>query len=108
MSGKVVQLPRDFIGTEDEHRLESFGSHLIGHGCATRWHWNRENGIDVAFEIFRGGAEEALVFVIKRNRDKGAFYVTDAMGNRLEEGKLDHVMAFIDEMAKATRPDAPA
>lgn len=104
----IVELPENFIGVEDAEKLESFGAHLISHGRATRWHWNREKGIDVAFEIFRGGADEELMFSIKRNRDKDAFYVTQASGELVDEGTLDHVMAVVDAMARAAHGDSPA
>lgn len=104
----VVELPENFIGVEDAERLESFGAHLIAHGRATRWHWNREHGIDVAFEIFRGGPHEELMFAIRRDRDKDAFYVTDSSGRVVEEGSLDHVMAVVDSAARAAYGDPPA
>lgn len=108
MTGKIVELPSDFIGREDELKLESFGGHLIARGCASRWHWNRKHGVDVAFELFRGGAEESPLVTIKRDRAKDVFYVLDASGRRLEEGKLEHVMSFVDERARSRRGDTPA
>ena len=96
----IINLPEDFIGKEDERRLESFGGHLIGRGYATRWHWNREHGIDVAFEIFRGGADEALFASIRRDREQDIFCATDAAGRNIGEGTLDHVMAVVDELAR--------
>ncbi len=104
----VVELPENFIGVEDSEKLESFGAHLISHGRATRWHWNRESGIDVAFDIFRGGPHEELMFSIKRDRGKDAFYITDASGKVVDEGPLDHVMAVVDTIARTTFGDPPA
>ncbi len=104
----IVELPENFIGVEDAERLESFGAHLISHGCATRWHWNRENGIDVAFEIFRGGPHEELMFSVRRDRDQDVFYVTEPSGAVVEQGALDHVMTAIDAIAKAVHGDPPA
>jgi len=103
MSGTIVELPDDFIGKEDELRIESFGSHLIAHGYATRWHWRREHGVDVAFELFRGGPDEEFLLAIKRDRAKDLFYALDAAGNRIEEGKLDHVMAVVDALVRTER-----
>jgi hypothetical protein len=108
MPGKIVDLPDDFIGKEDEARLESFGAHLIAHGWATRWHWNRDHGIDLAFELFRGGSDERLMLAIRRDRAKDAFYVCDADGGRVDEGKLEHVMAVADSMARTARRSGPA
>lgn len=108
MSGKIVELPDGFIGKDDEARLESFGGHLIGRGRATRWHWNRERGVDIAFELFRGGADEAFLLAIKRDRVKDVFYILDAAGERLEEGKLDHVMTVVDSLTRAEGDDALA
>lgn len=104
----VVELPENFIGVEDAEKLESFGAHLISHGRATRWHWNREHGIDVAFEIFRGGPHEELMFAVRRDRDNDAFYVADPAGAVVEQGSLDHVMAVIDAIVRATNGDPPA
>lgn len=104
----IVELPENFIGVEDAEKLESFGGHLIAHGRATRWRWSRRNGIDVAFEIFHGGPHEHLMFAIKRDRDKDAFYVADASGQVLDEGPLDHIMAVVDTIARAAHGDPPA
>lgn len=104
----VVELPENFIGVEDAEKLESFGAHLISHGRATRWHWNREHGIDVAFEILRGGGDEELAFAIRRDREKDEFYVTDAAGRLVEAGTLDHVMAVVDGIARTQHGDPPA
>ena len=108
MGGNVIELPDDFIGKEDEARLESFGAHLVGHGWATRWHWNRDHGIDLAFEVFRGGSNEELFLAIRRDRAKDVFYVCDAVGRRVEEGKLEHVMAVADSMARTLKRSGPA
>jgi hypothetical protein len=104
----IINLPSDFIGKEDEQRLESFASHLIAHGRATRWHWNRKSGIDVAFEVFRGGADEELLVTIKRDRKEDAFHARDGNGRDLAHGTLDHVMAVIDRAAALSRPEGPA
>lgn len=104
----IVNLPENFIGKEDELRLESFGAHLISHGCATRWHWSRERGIDVAFEIFTGGAHERLMLYIVRDRKRDAFVAKDPEGAAVVEGALDHVMAVVDRLARSARGDAPA
>lgn len=104
----IVNLPKNFIGKEDELRLESFGAHLISHGCATRWHWSRERGIDVAFEIFAGGAKERLMWYIVRDSKRDAFIAQDPEGAAVVEGALDHVMAVVDRLARSARGDAPA
>ena len=108
MTDKIVELPDNLIGKEDEARLESFGAHLISCGLATRWHWNREGGVDVGFEIFRGGPDEALFVRIRRDRAHDVFYITDPAGTRVEQGKLDHVMTVVDDLARVAHGDASA
>lgn len=104
----VVTLPRNFIGKEDELRLESFGARLIAHGWAARWHWNRDRGFDVAFEIFTGGTDPRLWVAVVRDRDKDVFAAKDAAGRIVANGTLDHVMAVVDRLAQAARRDGPA
>lgn len=108
MTDNVVELPDNLIGKEDEAKLESFGAHLIANGLATRWHWNRERGVDVGFEIYRGGRNETLFACIRRDRARDVFYVTDRAGTPADEGKLDHIMAFVDELARVAHDDIPA
>jgi hypothetical protein len=101
MNEKVIRLPDDFIGKDDEARLESFGGHLIAGGLATRWHWRREAGIDVAFEVFYGGADERPLLTVTRDRERDAFVAKDGAGRVIAEGTLDRVMASADELARA-------
>lgn len=105
---EIINLPDDFIGKEDERKLESFGGHLVGRGYATRWHWNRDQGVDVAFEIYRGGAKEELLASIRRDRDKDLFCAVDAAGRSIVEGSLEHVMAGVDGLASALHDQGPA
>lgn len=105
---EIINLPDDFIGKEDERRLESFGGHLIGRGYATRWHWNREHGVDVAFEIYRGGADEELFAAIRRDREQDIFCAVDASGRNIGAGTLDHVMAVVDGLARAAHQGGTA
>lgn len=108
MNDKIVNLPSHFIGKEDEQKLESYGAHLISHGYATRYHWKKENGIIVAFEVYRGGADEEFLFAIRRNQEGDYFFLEDANGAHAGRGTLEHVMAVGDDTAKVTRGDAPA
>lgn len=104
---KLVRLPRDFISKTDESKLESFGAHLIAHGAATRWHWQRSNGIDTAFSIYRGGPNEELLVDIARDSSRDVYYATDADGKTLTKGSLEAVMTVVDAMARSARPEAP-
>ncbi|HEX5419584.1 MAG TPA: hypothetical protein VFY39_06270 [Gammaproteobacteria bacterium] len=104
----IVNLPENFIGKDDEQRLESFGAHLIAHGRATRWHWNREHGIDVAFEILAGGTKEHLVVSIVRDRKRDRFVAKDARGAVVGKGALDRVMAAVDRLAGMHQGNQPA
>lgn len=108
VTDEIVRLPDNFIGKDDQARLESFGAYLIVHGLATRWHWTRRRGIDVAFDIFRGGADETRMFSIERSRARDAFLVRDDAGNALERGKLDHIMAFINQRVRGPGPEGLA
>lgn len=104
----IVNLPPNFIGKDDEQRLESFGGHLIARGCATRWHWNRERGIDVAFDVFVGGSQERLMFSIVRDRKHDKFVAKNAVGAQIADGTLDHIMAVVDKLARSEHRDEPA
>ncbi len=104
----IVNLPENFIGKEDEQRLESFGAHLISHGRATRWHWNRQRGINVAFEVFTGGAHERLLVGIVRDRKHDRFVAQDAGGRVVADGSLDHIMTLVDKHASSANDADPA
>jgi hypothetical protein len=104
----IIDLPDDFIGNDDQRRLESFGGHLISRGYSSRWGWNRERGVDVAFEIFWGGPDEKLFVSITRHRVEDVFYATDAAGTVLARGSLEHVMAVVDDAAAARHGGLPA
>jgi hypothetical protein len=108
MTAKIVQLPRDFIGKDDEQKLESWGAHLLARGRATRWKWTREHGFDVAFEIFIGGVDEMLAFSIRRDQRNDIFYVTDRKGRIMDNGRLDRIMATVDIFAQQLQGDQPA
>lgn len=112
MKDKVIKLPDAYFSKEDEQRLESFGAHLIAHGKATRWRWVRKNGIDVAFNVYRGGPDEVLMFSFSRDRERegerGYYLLTDATGRTLEKGKLERLMFTADLLATPDPGDAPA
>lgn len=104
----IVRLPKNFIGKEDRERLESFGGHTIAHGRATRWHWTRDEGGDDVFEIYRGGADEALAYRVKRDRDQGVFRVCDHQAREALCGDLERVMAGLDELLSTDHGEFPA
>jgi len=105
---EIVQLPENFIGKEDRERLESFGGHTIAHGRATRWHWAKdEQGNDV-FELYRGGADEALAYGISRDRSHDIFRVHDSYQREVLSGDLDHVMAGLEEILSSEHGEFPA
>jgi hypothetical protein len=116
MSGKIVELPDSFIGRDDEAKLESFGAYLVRHGAATRWYWEREGPVDVAFNVC--GADNGFLCAIRRDRGRGVFYVTRSerpvrhqmqdLDERLDEGKLEHIMAVVERLASAVLGDMPA
>lgn len=105
---EIVQLPENFIGKEDRERLESFGGHTIAHGRATRWHWSSdERGNDV-FEIYKGGADEALAYRVSRDRRNDLFRVHDSREREVLSGDLEHVMAGLEEMLSTEHGEFPA
>lgn len=102
MPENIVELPRGFIGKQDEAKLESFGGYLIAHGLATRWHWRREEGIDVAFVLFGVGGD--FLCSIRRDQERDVFYVAGADGRRKEEGTLEGIMALVERLAIEAAP----
>ena len=92
---EIIRLAENIISKEDREQLQSFGGHIIAHGRATRWHWEKNGNNDV-FEIYRGGADEELAVRISRKRKEDAFYAHDISGNVIAAGVLDHVMAELD------------
>jgi hypothetical protein len=108
--GKVIWLPRDFIGKEDEARLESFGGHLIAHGSASRWHWERSAGIDLAFLIFAHevGGDEQLRAKIGRDSGAHSYFAEDDTGRIFARGHLEAVMTVVDQTIRGAGPVSPA
>ena len=94
---QIINLAENIISKKDRELLESFGGHTIGHGRATRWHWQKADNGDVMFEIFRGGSDEELVICINRDRKEDAFYAHDAAGRMVASGRLDHVMSELEQ-----------
>lgn len=109
MTDDVIRLADNPIGLADRKRLESYGAHVISHGWATRFAWGEQGG-DPRFDIFRGGAAEHLALRIGRHRGADEFFATDAGGQTVVAGTLDHVMAELDSWlrAKASVPPSPA
>ena len=105
---KIINLPDNFIGKEDREKLESFGGHEIGHGRATRWHWDKNANGDDIFEIYRGGPNEELVAQISRDRKQDIFYVKNASGKQVSAGTLDHIMAELDRFFAQMHGETPA
>ena len=93
---KIINLAENIISKEDREQLSNFGGHVIAHGRATRWHWDKAANGDDIFEIFIGGADEVLAIRVSRNRKMDAFYVYDANGKVISAGVLEHVMAELD------------
>lgn len=104
---EIIRLADNLISKEDREQLQSFGGHIIAHGRATRWHWDRNDKGDDVFEIYRGGADEALAARITRNRKLDAFYAHDAGGKVITAGMLDHVMAELDRYFMRLHGEAP-
>jgi hypothetical protein len=92
----VISLPDNPIGPADRERLEAFMGHEIGRGRATRWHWARDGQGNDRLELYSGGADEALMFRIGRDRERDVFQAFDGEGTLLVEGSLDHLMAELD------------
>jgi hypothetical protein len=92
----IIKLPANPIGREDREKLEGFGGHTIGHGRATRWHWDTDAGGSDVFEIYRGGADERLAARISRERTLDAYCAHDAEHRLLASGTLEHVLAELE------------
>lgn len=105
---EVVHLPDNFIGKDDQEKLESFGSHEIARGRATRWHWTKTAQGGDAFEILRGGAQEQLVTRVRRDRKRDVFSAHDRDGRLIAEGTLDHIMAVLDAELARLHGEEPA
>lgn len=104
----VVHLPDNFIGKDDQAKLESFGSHEIARGRATRWCWTRDDKGGDAFEIRKGGAREVLVVRITRDRKRDLFSAHGPDARLLAEGALDHLMAVLDAELARLHGEEPA
>ena len=107
----IIQMPDNFIGLDDKHKLESFGGHSIAHGRATRWHWDKDEQGDDVFDIYRGGANELFTARIHRDRKLDAFCAHDERGQVLETGELEHVLAVLETYLMKLHgelPDTPA
>lgn len=96
----IIKLPPDFIGHEDKERLEHFAGHLIAHGKATRWHWDHNRQGSDILEIYRGGQDERLLALVGRHNRRDQFFAEDGAGNELASGRLDHVMAMLEQIAE--------
>lgn len=94
----VISLPDNPIGPADRERLEAFMGHEIGRGRATRWQWTRNDQGNDVLELYSGGANQALMFRISRDRERDLFRAHDADGTLVTEGSLDHVMAELDSL----------
>lgn len=94
---KIIVLPHNFFTPEDRKALESFGAHELSRGRATRYHWGERNEHEPVFEMFRGGADEELVFWIARDQTQNMFMASDPRGRMIVSGNLSHVMAELDD-----------
>ena len=94
---EIINLAENIISRDNRQQLASFAGHTIAHGRATRWHWDKADNGDDLFEIFRGGADEVLAVRISRDRKMDAFYAHDVTGKLIVAGKLDHVMAELEQ-----------
>lgn len=95
MNDDIIRLAKNLIGPADHRRLESYGTHVMQTGLATRFAWSEESG-DPRFDIFRGGPDEVLAARVGRHRAQHEFFAEDAGGQQIAAGTLDHVMAELD------------
>ena len=108
MSATITQLPLNFVGKEDAPRLECFGAYLIEHGAATRWRWQKSDGIDVAFLIYRGVPHDRLLVRIERSTRDGVYRANSSLGEHRIEGSLEEVMSAVDTLLSFGLPDHSA
>lgn len=107
--GKLIELPDNLITPDDRIKLESFGGREISLGRITRFHWNDNNVDELSFEMYRGGADEELVFSLHHDRRQHTFIAKDADNREVATGNLNHVMAVLDKILdKEDEEDKPA
>jgi hypothetical protein len=95
----IIALADNSLGKTDRLRLESFATHLVAHGLATRWHWQRKRGLDMTLHVYKGSGEEPMFF-LNRSRANRAFFAKDAAGRIIAQGALPHVLAIADRFAR--------
>lgn len=93
---EIIRLQRNFISKSDKQALESFGAHIIVHSHARRWCWSRDNRGDEVFEIFHGGARDALVVLISRDSELDSYCARDGRGSLIVTGTLAQVFTELD------------
>jgi len=104
-----IRLPANFIGIEDEARLQGFAGHLMAHGCAARWQWRRVDGIAVELSIFAIDPDGAsLLAAISRDSSRDVYRASDRDAAVFVEGTLEKVMTIVDRLARASVPESPA
>lgn len=96
----ITELPKNLITPEDQEKLESFGGHEIAHGRMTRYCWSKTDSGDPAFDMFRGGAHEEFIARITHSFAKHEYRVTDKNDMEITSGRLEHIMAVLEEQLK--------
>ncbi len=92
----IYKLSENHISKADRTKLESFASHTIAHGRATRWHWVDGKHAESALEVFIGGAQEQLAVRICRDGKQDVFCVYDETRKLLTSGPLERVLTDLE------------
>ena len=95
----ILLLADTSIGKPDRLRLESFAAHLVAHGWASRWQWQRKRGLAMTLHVYKGSGEQPLFF-LNRSRADRAFFAKDSAGRIIAQGPLPHVLAVANRFAR--------
>lgn len=96
----IIPLSDSLMTKADRLRLESFAAHLVAHGCAARWNWQRSRGLDMTLQLYKAWTDREPMVYFRRSRANRAFCARDAGGRIIAQGELPHVLAVVDRFAR--------
>jgi hypothetical protein len=96
----IIALSDSVMTKADRLRLESFAAHLVAHGCAARWDWQRKRGLDLTLHLYKGRTDREPMVYFRRSRTDRAFCARDAGGRIIAQGDLPHVLTVVDRFAR--------
>lgn len=96
----IIALSDNVMSKADRLRLESFAAHLVAHGCAARWDWERRRGLDMTLQLYKGRGDDEPMVYFRRSRADRAFFARDSAGRVIAQGDLPHVLTVVDRFAR--------